>query len=305
MPDLNLSLLGAGVTAEALLGILQALGRVVIIIVAAVVAKRMTRALVDRYFLKRLDERRVYFEEKRARTLAILVKSVVTYVIDFIVILSILSVFNVPIESVLAAAGIVGLAVGFGAQNLVRDVITGFFIVFEDQFAVGEHVKVNGKEGVVEEMGLRVTKIRSFSGELHIIPNGVISEVTNLSRGPIRVMFEVEVAYEEDIDHVLSVLKEITERAAAEMDAFQEGPKVLGVNTLGASGVSVLIWGRTTPGEQWAAGRELKRRIKVGLDEAGIEIPYPRQVIVPPEVTKIRAPFGFKTRPADDEGGKD
>jgi small conductance mechanosensitive channel len=224
-----------------------------------------------------------YLEERRARTLATLVKSVLRYLVDFLVILTVLSMMGIDTSSLLVGAGLLGLAVGFGAQNLVRDFLSGFFILLEDQFAVGDHVRVGGMEGVVEEMGLRTTRLRSFGGEVHIIPNGKIEDVTNMSRGPMRVMFDVSVAYESDIDRAIAVIDEALARYAAKSEDIVEGPKVLGAEQFGESGVNLRIWARARPLQQWAVARDLRREVKKALDAAGIEIPYPRRVLIPPE----------------------
>jgi len=235
--------------------------------------------LVDK-FLKAEKEGKIKFDERKIKTLAVLLKSVLKYVIYFIAGVTVLRVFGIPTESIIATAGIGGLAIGFGAQNLVRDVITGFFILFEDQFSVGDYIETAGLTGFVEEMGLRVTKLRSFSGELHIIPNGEIKKVTNHTRGSIRALVDVDIAYEEDIDRALKTLNEICQQMAREREDIVEGPTVLGVQELGPSSVVIRIIAKTVPLQQWSVERELRKRIKETFDERGIEIPYPRRVII-------------------------
>jgi small conductance mechanosensitive channel len=169
--------------------------------------------------------------------------------------------------------------VGFGAQSLVRDVIAGFFIILEDQFSVGDYITAGNYTGVVEELGLRITKIRDFSGELHIIPNGKIEAVTNRTRGSMRALVEVSVAYEEDIDEVLAVLAELSARFGAETAEVVEGPAVLGVVALNDTAVVIRVIARTVAMAQWKVERDLRRAIKKELDARGIEIPYPRRVV--------------------------
>ncbi len=217
---------------------------------------------------------------KRVQTLKYLTLSIVRYTVYFFAGTMILESFGFPISSILAGAGVVGLAIGFGAQNLVHDVITGFFILFENQFSVGDHVQIGEIEGIVEEIGLRILKIKSFAGQIHVIPNGKISIVTNFqATSSIRIMFDVGVAYEEDVDHVIAVLERVCEEFYRENDKIVEAPKVLGVQSLDDYAVSIRIISYVVPMEQWGVERELKRKIKKVFDKEGIEIPYPKQVL--------------------------
>lgn len=236
-------------------------------------------------------------ETPRGRTLAIILKSVLRYGVDFFAAMSILPLFDIQPTSILAGAGIVGLAVGFGAQNLVRDIITGFFILYEDQFSVGEYIATAGVSGVVEELGLRVTKLRDFGGEVHIIPNGAIDKVTNFSRGKMRALVKIGVAYEEDVDRVRAVLEEVAQEAARDLaDKIEEGPTVLGITDFGPSEVVFSVLAKTKPMEQWAVERELRRRIKLAFEREGIEIPYPKHVIFQGEGAKAGNPSGSRER---------
>ncbi|MBM7867797.1 mechanosensitive ion channel [Heliobacterium gestii] len=245
------------------------------------IALRFGDKAIDQVFRQRLGIHII--DEKRGATLASLLKSLLFYSVFFIVALEILNtVFGVQTQALLAGAGVVGVAAGFGAQSLVRDVITGFFIIFENQYAVGEFVTIGKYMGVVEEIGLRVTKVRDLTGELHIIPNGQVKEVSNRSRGPIQALVDIGVAYEEDIDRALVVLEAAAKELAAEWaDQITDGPTVLGVTNLGPSEVVIRVTAKTAPLEQWRVEREMRRRFKAVLDHAGIEIPYPRQVLVP------------------------
>lgn len=225
-------------------------------------------------------------ETRRARTLEVLLRSMLTYIVFFLAALTILQVFNVNTSAILASAGILGLAIGFGAQNLVRDVIGGFFILFEDQFSVGDFVEAAGVTGTVEEIGLRTCKIRQWTGQLHVIPNGEISRVTNYNRGQMMALVVVGIAYEEDIDQAIEVLRQESERAYREIDTILDTPLVQGVVELADSSVNLRTIAPTKPGEQWAVERELRRRFKYALDRAGIEIPYPRRVLYQREEDK-------------------
>lgn len=216
---------------------------------------------------------------RRAQTLEVLLRSALTYTIFFMAGIMILQIFNVNTSAILASAGILGLAVGFGAQNLVKDVISGFFILFEDQFGVGDFIETGGVVGTVEEIGLRTCKIRQWTGQLSIIPNGEITKVTNYNRGQMLAVVTVGIAYEEDIDQAVAVLKQECEKACREIEAILDVPQVQGVTELADSSVNIRTVAPTIPGEHWAVERELRRRFKYALDRAGIEIPYPRRVL--------------------------
>lgn len=252
--------------------------KIIAILVAARVVLRVSRFFISRLFVE-TPIKGVEYNPKRVQTLKSLANSVLRYTVSFLAITMILEEFQFPVASLLAGAGILGLAVGFGAQNLVKDVITGFFILAENQFSVGEHVRIESIEGVVEEIGLRTTRIKSFEGQMHIIPNGQINIVTNFTAvESIRILFDVAIPYEENVERVLQVLEQICTEFAQTNDKVVEGPKVLGVQALGEYAVLIRVLGRTVPGEQWAAERELKKKIKMVFDSEGIEFPYPKRV---------------------------
>lgn len=256
------------------------LGRILVILLilgGARLLVRLAEAFVERLFR---PERHVYLDERRARTLATLITSIARYTIYFFAGVAVLQHLGFNTASLLTAAGIGGLAIGFGAQNLVRDVITGFFILFEDQYGVGDYISAGGVSGIVEEMGIRITKIRDFGGELHIVPNGQITQVTNHMGPSMRVMFDVEVAYDTDLDKAIKTLEELCAEYARGNDRLVEPPIVLGVQALAESGISLRIVARTKPMEQWGVERELKRLIKERFDAEGIEIPFPHRLLI-------------------------
>ncbi|MFW6238076.1 MAG: mechanosensitive ion channel family protein [Halanaerobiales bacterium] len=234
--------------------------------------------LIDHILIEREKK---YMDQRRSKTIQMLLKSILRYSIYFFAIMVILSLLNFPITSILAGAGIVGVALGFGAQTLVKDVINGFFILFEDQFGVGDYIETAGVQGIVKQVGLRTTYIDSRGGEEHIIPNSEIRQVTNYSMDSIRVMVDIGVAYDARSDKVIEVLEKMCEEVAREKeDIIDEGPTVLGVQELGDSSVSYRLWARVRPLQQWQLGRYLKKRSKETLTDAGIEIPYPHHVII-------------------------
>ena len=251
---------------------------VIIILLAAGIGKIGTR-LVDNI----IDPNRLAgsWNERRVATLSGLVKSVIKYTIYFIGGVMVLDELGVPTTSILAGAGVLGIAVGFGAQNLVRDVLSGFFILFEDQFAVGDYVKVADAEGTVQDFGLRVTRIQIWTGEIHIIPNGLIDHVVNYSRSGMGVVLEVAVALEVDLDQAIDIINNVCHEVAEERsDQVVDEPQVLGVTGLDSSGATIQIFGKVNPMQQWSFGRELRKRIKEAFDQEGIEIPYPHRVLI-------------------------
>ncbi|WP_026895382.1 mechanosensitive ion channel family protein [Clostridiisalibacter paucivorans] len=261
------------------LSILEKGIKIVIILILIRVGIKVCHVIIDKFFdqQKSLKYR---MEDRKAKTLSAILKSVVKYVIYFIGIIPILEIFGIQTTSILATAGIGGLAIGFGAQNLVRDVITGFFILFEDQFSVGDYINTSDFEGIVEELGIRVTKIRDFNGDLHIIPNGKIEIVTNRSKGSVRAWVDVGIAYEEDIDNAINVLNKLMEEIKETNKNIVEGPTVLGVSNLGSSDVVLSIVAQTKSMEKWSVEREIRKKIKDTFDREGIEIPYPRRVVI-------------------------
>ncbi len=260
--------------------------KIILILLIAMGAIRFINIVVDKFFENR-GKFKIVGEEKRFNTLRGVTKSILRYTIYFVAFTPILEILGVNISSLIAAAGIGGLAIGFGAQNLVKDVITGFFILLEDQFHVGDFIETGGKSGIVEEVALRVTKMRDVNGDLHIIPNGSIDKVTNKCRGNMRALVEIGIAYEENIDNAIRVMDEVCKEVAQENPKIIEGPTVLGVTRLGEYDVIISVMAKTQPMEQWAVERELRKRIKDRLDDRGIEIPYPRRMVIQPREKKL------------------
>ena len=239
------------------------------------IARRIVAAVDDG------DDSTLTVAEKRGQTIAQLLRSVGRVVVLGLTALLTLDVFF-DIGPLLAGAGILGLAVSFGAQSLVKDVIGGFFILLENQFVVGDVVEAAGKSGTVERMTLRVVMLRDLRGVLHIIPNGQIAAVSNFTRSWSRAVVEVSVAYSANVDHAIAVLQDEAGRFVADAvwQARLEGaPDVLGVEQLGENGVTIRALLRTVPGAQWEVGREFRRRIKNRLDREGIEMSYPQRVV--------------------------
>jgi small conductance mechanosensitive channel len=221
-------------------------------------------------------------QEKRALTLAGIVKTVGTTIVVIIAIMMGLQEIGLDITPIIAGAGVVGLAVGFGAQSLIKDVIAGFFIILEGQFAVGDVIKTGEISGVVERLNLRVTILRDFSsGAVHFIPNSELKVVSNLTKEWSRVALDIGVAYHEDIDRVVEVLRQIGQELARDErmgPLILEPPEVLGIESFGESQITIKVLVKTLPQRQWEVARELRRRIKATFEKEGIEIPFPTQV---------------------------
>ncbi|MBS4957599.1 MAG: mechanosensitive ion channel family protein [Clostridium sp.] len=218
-------------------------------------------------------------EPQKALTIGEVLKSVLKYTVYIIGIGAMLYDILAKIPVALVSAG--GFAIGLGAQSLVKDLINGFFVLFEDQYGVGDHVTIGQFSGIVESIGIRTTVLRDFTGDLHLIPNGSVLEVTNHSRGNIRFIVDVEIAYEENVDTAIEVIKKTSNLFEEKhKDKLRSEIDVLGVLSLNASGVTIRVVGRAEPLSQWEMERELRKDIKIALDEAGIEIPYPKTAII-------------------------
>lgn len=252
---------------------------IVLIFASIFIITRVANHLVDKTFNNK-RVKRLQVSDRRMNTLSEILKKVVRYVLIFIGIAVSLDLFSINTTSIIATAGIGGLAIGFGAQSLVKDVITGFFILLEDQYSVGDYIKIGGLEGIVEELGVRVTKLRDFTGELHIIPNSNVQIVTNRTRGAMRALVKISIAYEEDINRAIQVMEQVSAELAKTNENIVEGPTVLGVTDFGNSDVVITVIAKTKPMEQWAVERALRKGIKEAFNREGIEIPYSKVVVV-------------------------
>lgn len=253
-------------------------GEILLIIVVTLLALRFIDQVIDKIFsLSRI-------ESKKAQTLQKLIKSISRYGIYFISFLTILINLGFNPLPVLAGAGILGLAIGFGAQNLIKDIITGFFLIFEGQLEVGDFVQINGKiKGTVEEVGLRITKVREFNQRLHYIANGNISQVTNYNREKMRAIIPITVPYEADFVVVNQALEEIVEEVNQKFESFlMDQPEIMGVTNMDQTGVQFTITALCDPEQYWSLEREMRKISVLILHRYGIQIAYPRSVIYNP-----------------------
>ncbi len=267
-------------------------------LVGIAVARRFINRL-ERHLVERSKARGEAVEEfeKRTYTVARLLRQGVVILIWVVVALVVLRDVGVEIGPLLASAGIVGLAVGFGAQNLVRDVISGFFLIIEDQIRVGDIAIINGTGGLVESMNFRTTVLRDLSGVVHIFPNGTITTLSNMTHDWSAHIFDIGVAYKEDVDRVIELLKGV---GATLREDNYFGPliiediEVFGLDQFADSALVIKGRIKTRPIKQWEVGREFKRRVKQTFDKEGIEIPFPHRSIYfgeasKPFVTRVEA----------------
>jgi len=227
--------------------------------------------------------------EKRVETLVRLIKQAAIILLWVTTLLILLKEIGVDIAPVLASAGIVGLAVGFGAQNLVRDFISGFFFILENQVRVGDVAIVNGTGGLVEKVNFRTIVLRDLSGIVHIFPNGTVTTLSNLTNNWSAYVFDIGVAYKENTDKVIDVMRHVGSEMHSDetVGSFMlEEPEIFGVDKFDSSAVIIKGRIRTQPIRQWQVGREYLRRIKLAFDDAGIEIPFPHQTLYFGEASK-------------------
>jgi len=221
--------------------------------------------------------------KKRAHTLGSILRHALLIILIFIAILMILGELGIQLAPLLATAGIGALAIGFGAQSLVKDVISGFFILLENQYRIGDVIEVAGVSGLVESLSLRRTVLRDLQGRVHVVPNGEIKVVSNLSKEWSRSVLDVGISYREDTDRVVNTLREIGAELESDSDykrSILEPLQILGVEKFEESQVLIRLMVKTVPLKQWEVGRELRKRILKRFKEMGIEIPFPHRVLL-------------------------
>ena len=261
---------------------------IVILVVLLIITLSMTSYLVKK--MKKILTKRMVNKndepnlevEKRLATLMSIVRTVAGIVIWTVFIIIFLKKINIDIGPILAGAGIVGLAVGFGAQELVRDFISGFFILLENQIRTGDVAIINGTGGLVEKIELRTTTLRDLSGVVHIFQNGKINTISNMTKGWSAMVFDIGVAYKEDIAKVMKLMKQVADKMMEEeefKDNILEPMEVFGLDNFGDSASVIKGRIKTKPIQQWSIGREYRKRLKEIFDEQHIEIPFPHQTI--------------------------
>lgn len=265
--------------------------RALLILLLGLITGYLVRKLTDR-MVDRAEQSEDRKSAQRQQTLSVFLKSVARVVIVGLVVVLILSEFGVEIGPIIAAAGVAGIAIGFGAQTLVQDFLGGTFMLTEGYLRVGDVVEVNGKAGLVEEISLRLLVLRDFGGNVHVIPNGEIRTFTNMTYQYSRALIEVGVAYREDNVRVEQILQEVGEQIAAEMsDVIEEGPEIFGIDAFADSSINWRVRFQTKPIQQWSVARAYRRALKQRFDDEGIEIPFPHRTLYFGEAHDGSAPF--------------
>jgi moderate conductance mechanosensitive channel len=266
---------------EVWLTAIGALVQVTFLLLLAVVLVRLIDKATERWTSRVSDLPLVHPRRQRAFTISNLVSSIARYIIWPITIIMVLGALHVNVGPLIATAGIAGLALGFGAQTLVKDVIGGIFLLFDDSIHVGDNVKIGSEAGVVEHIGVRLIKVRKFDGELLMVPAGELRIFGNRSIGFARLIVTVGLSYEQDIETVLPVMERVAREWADTKRhlLMEENPVVQAIMDFGDSSVTARIVCQVTPGEQFGAEREIRLLLKREFDRLGIEIPFPRRTV--------------------------
>lgn len=242
------------------------------------VIKMVSKRLSSVFLKKGADEE----AKKRAKTLASVIQNFLVILALVIAAITIIGHLGIEIAPLLATAGIAGVAIGFAGQSLIKDIINGFFLLMWDQIRVGDYVQISDKRGLVEMINLKMTVLRDFNGNVHYIPNGSIDVVTNMTKDFSRYLFEIGVAYREDVDEVMKIIREIDEELRKDPDFKEdilEPIEIFGLDKFADSALIIKARTMTKPLKQWRIGREFNRRLKKKFDEEDIEIPFPHRTL--------------------------
>ncbi|MDO9351565.1 MAG: mechanosensitive ion channel family protein [Deltaproteobacteria bacterium] len=259
--------------------------KIIGILIGLVILSQMSRWIAKwmEKFVYEKDPLQASEAKKRAHTLGNILRHAFLIIITFVAVLMILGELGIQLGPLLATAGIGALAIGFGAQSLVKDVISGFFIILENQYRIGDVIEVAGVSGLVESVSLRKTVLRDLQGKVHTIPNGEIKVVSNFSKEWSRSVLDLGISYRDDIDQIVDLLIQIGKEMKSEepyKSAILEPLQVLGVEKFDESQMVIRMMVKTAPLKQWEVGRELRRRIKIRFDEKGIQLPFPHRVLI-------------------------
>ena len=255
--------------------------RILVILGISLLVLRIVRRLTNKWMERVQELDKGDTRRQRADTLGSLIRSTAQYVVWPIATIMVLSEVGLDVGALLATAGVAGLAIGFGAQTLVKDVISGVFLLFDDLIHVGDLVSIGGTVGTVESIGVRLIKVRTFDGELVMIPAGEIRTFGNKSMDWARVVVPVGLSYEQDIDDILPIMKQVAQEWADENQSIllEDEPQVQGLMDFGDSSVTARVVIQVKPGEQFAAERELRKRLKQTFDRQGVDIPFPQRTV--------------------------
>ncbi|MFD1451917.1 MULTISPECIES: mechanosensitive ion channel family protein [Oceanobacillus] len=243
-------------------------GLIILKLIVTLIVFYIARAIGKRFIRNSFSKAQVKkkMSAGRTKTLQSLTISAFSYVLFFVTLVVVLGIFDINATGLIAGAGVVGLAIGFGAQGLVSDIVTGFFLLLEKQVDVGDYVTAAGYDGVVEEVGLRTMQIRSFDGTLNYVPNREVSSLSNHSRGNMQALVDIAIPYSDNIDNAVSILQTVCDEMKEKNSKIVEGPDVLGVQTFGSAEITLRIIAKTESMEQWAVERDLRKAIKEALD---------------------------------------
>ena len=256
--------------------------KIVLIVVFTLILIKVVKAVSNRLstvFLKKRDDEE---SEKRAKTLTSVIQNFLIILVLVIAAITIIGQLGIEIAPLLATAGIAGVAIGFAGQSLIKDIINGFFLLLWDQIRVGDVVRISGKGGLVEMINLKMTVLRDLDGGVHYIPNGSIDIVTNMTKDYSRYVFEIGIAYREDVDEVMDIIRKIDTELRKDpgfKNDILEPIEIFGLDKFADSAVVIKARTTTKPLKQWRVGREFNRRLKKKFDEQDIEIPFPHTTL--------------------------
>lgn len=261
---------------------------IIVIIIISILVIKIGSYLIRKLFQKqKLIKYRI--DVKRIDTLSTIIVSVFKYTIYIIALITILTRVGIfEMGSVLATAGIGGIVIGLGAQSLIKDIISGFFIILEDQFVVGDMITIENMTGTVEELELRVTKIRNFNGDLYIIPNGEIKKITNHTRGDKAAIVDIPLAYSADINKAVRIVSDICSVVGDEFETIVEAPKILGITDLGKDSMTLRVMAKTIPNEQWQVERRMRMLIQEEFSREKIEFFDRNKIVIEDELNKMQ-----------------
>jgi moderate conductance mechanosensitive channel len=246
----------------------------------SILIRRLNKMLINR--AKKNESLDTQEATKRIKTLLGILKGIGKVIVWAIFLMILFKKFGIDIGPILAGAGILGLAIGFGAQELVRDFISGFFILLENQLRAGDVAIINGTGGLVEKIELRTITLRDFSGVVHVIQNGKINTLSNMTKEWSAIVFDIGVAYKENVDEVIKVMQEVGEKMINDpeyKEKIKEPLEIFGLDKFDDSAIVIKARLKTVPGDQWSLGREYRKRLKKTFDEKGIEIPFPHTTV--------------------------
>lgn len=267
----SIQILGLNIPIDQLINIGYKCIKIFLILIMMVLSIKIGNKIINKWAEKQWKIK-YSLNPGMSKTIAAILSSILKYFVYFVGIVAIITEFFNTIS--FTFAGIGGIALGFGAQSFIKDIVNGFLILFEGQYTVGEQIEIDTKSGVVESIELRITRIRDANGALHIIPNGTIIRVTNHSRGPKRILVDINIGNNENIDNVIDIINTVCCNFSKDNEDIEEKPEVIGVTEIGLNGIILRVVGKVKHSRQAQSETELRKRIKIEMDNKGIEIPY-------------------------------